>query len=331
MSEQQPPRPPRSLRDRTGARKLENSELPPSDYIQKKTIEKPADFSDGQDYLSQVDQESEDNNFNNVSVDDDEDEPIPSLNTPQNKPKVQVLNVRENRKEKKEPKNQISTEQVKIEAKKQINENINKVKDEFKEVEDAFEDTKEEINKIKEKVSEETQVVKAKIIAFGVQALEKLLTTPKNILMGIVFRKKKRPVEKEEKPRTDNIDISSANKKQIPKVKYAELLAQNIDFLTYDKKRFVEQHDTGALMEEIFMANVISDIKYCVRFVADLPSPAKGHYAGRKISEIFEDSTSEDINKFLYYALTNPESFKRNRFKFSEAYATWLIRKSHEM
>lgn len=331
MSEHQPPRPPRSLRDRAEARKLENTELPPSDYIQKKPIEKPSDFSDGQDYLSQVDQEADNNNFNNVSVDDDEDEPIPSLSSSQNKPKVQVLNVRENRKEKKEPKNKISTEEIKVEAKKQINENINKVKDEFKEVEDAFEDTKEEINKIKEKVSEETQMVKAKIMAFGVQALEKLLTAPKNILMGIVFRKKKRPVEKDEQTRTDNIDISSANKKQIPKVKYADLLAQNIDFLTYDKKRFVEQHDTGALMEEIFMANVISDIKYCVRFVSELPSPVKGHYSGRRISDIFEESTSEDINKFLYYALTNPETFKRNRFKFSEAYATWLIRKSHEM
>lgn len=329
MSEQQPPRPPRSLRDRTGARKLDNTELPPSDYIEKKTIEKQPEYSDGQDYLSQIDQEEE-SNFNNVSIDDDEDDPIPpQAHLQQNKPKVQVLNVREKRKEKKEPLAKVSTENIKVEAKKQLNENISKVKDEFKEIEETFEDTKEEIGKIKDKVTQETQLMKAKVIAFGIQTLEKLLTAPKNILMGIVFKKKKRPVEKEE-TKVDNVEISKKAKKQIPKVKYAELLAQNIDFLTYDKKRFVEQYDSGALMEEIFMSNVISDIKYCVRFVADLPSPTQGYYSGKRIADIFESSTSEDINKFLYYAIQNPETFKRNRFKFSEAYATWLIRKSHE-
>lgn len=324
MSEQ-PPRPPRSLRDRVGARNLDNTELPPSDYIEKKVIEKPDDYSNGEDYLSQVDQEPEETN---ISIDDMEDDPIPEQTS--NKPKVQVLNVRENRKEKKEPV-RVSTEEIKKEAKKEVNEKINKVKNEFKEVEEAFEDTKEELGKIKDKVAEETQVVKAKVIAFGIQALEKLLTAPKNILIGLVFRKKKRPPEKTTTSSETKKESGRVVKKQIPKIKYADLLAQNIDFLTYDKRRFVESYDTGSLLEEIFFSNVISDIKYCVRFVGELPSPSQGYYAGRKITEIFENSTSEDINKFLYYVSLNPETFKRNRFKFSEAYATWLIRKSHEM
>lgn len=332
MSEQ-PPRPPRSLRDRMGARKIENSDLPPSDYIEKKTIEKPSDYSDGQDYLSSVDDSEQDQQFDNVNVDDDfEDDPIPEQTGA--KPKVQVLNVREKRKEKKETLKVVDTESVKQQAKKQLSENVSKVKNEFQEVEDAFADTKEEFNKITEKVSQEVEIVKAKALVMGIQALEKILSAPKAMLMGMVFRKKKRPVEKQESKSMDNVDIGQPkqnNKKQIPKIKYADLLAKNIDFLTYDKRRFVDAYDTGALLEEIFMSNVISDIKYCVRYVTELPSPTQGIYTGRKISEIFENITSEDINRFLYYVDTNPETFKRNRYKFSEAYATWLIRKSHEL
>lgn len=324
MSEQ-PPRPPRSLRDRAEARNVENSALPPSDYIEKKPVEKPEDYSTGEDYLSQID-EIDDSNI--VITDDMEDDPIPEQTS--NKPKVQVLNVRENRKEKKQS-IKTSTEEIKKEAKKEVSEKINKVKNEFAEIEVAFEDTKEEINKIKDKVAEETQVVKAKVIALGLQSLEKILSAPKNILMGLVFKKKKRPVEKKLSVNENKKESSKPTKKQIPKVKYADLLAQNIDFLTYDKRRFVEAYDTGTILEEIFLSNVISDIKYCVRFVGDLPSPTQGDYAHRKITEIFESSTPEDINRFLYYVTLNPETFKRNRFKFSEAYATWLIRKSHEL
>ncbi len=330
MSEyQEPPRPPRSLRDRLGARKVENTELPPSDYIEKKVVETTTNYSDGKDYLSEIDQESDETNHSSLS--DEEDDPIPTLQEI-NKPKVQILNVRDNRKEKKksEKLEKISTEHIKQEAKKQLQENTNKVKEEFKEIEESFEDTKEEINKIKDKVSEEMQVVKAKILVFGVQALEKLLSVPKSLLMGMIFSRKKRPIEeKNEDIITNNQTKEQQNK--IPKIKYGDLLSKNIDFLTYDKKRFVDVYDTGTLLEEIFMSNVISDIKYCVRYVGDLPSVTQGIYSGRKISEIFENITSEDINRFLYYVSLNTETFRRNKYKFSEAFATWILRKSHEL
>lgn len=327
MSEeyQEPPRPPRSLRDRLGARKIEESVLPPSNYIEKKLVD--TESSNSQDYLSEIDQESEEN-YNNIPIEDD---PIPSQT---NKPKVQILNVRENRKEKNKSEKieKISTETIKKEAKKKLDENVSKVKNEFQEIEESFEDTKEEIGKIKDKVSQEAQVVKAKIMVFGIQAMEKLLSMPKALLMGFVFGKKKRRIEKDDSETvTVTKEIRKETKKQIPKIRYADLLAKDIDFLTYDRKRFVDDYDTGALLEEIFMSNVISDIKYCVRYVAELPSPTQGMYAGRKIAEIFENVTSEDINRFLYYVNNNSETFKRNKYKFSEAYATWILRKSHEL
>lgn len=327
MSEyQEPPRPARSLRDRLGARRLDESELPPSDYIEKKVIESPEDFSNGQDYLDEIDSVSDENDFDNISV-DEEDDPIPALDQ-QSKPKVQILNVRENRKEK-EKLEKISTESLKQEAKKQIKENVDKVKSDFQEIEESFEDTKEEIAKITDKVTQEAQIVKAKVMFFGIQAMEKLLNAPKALLMGLVFKKKKQPVVKEVK--SNNPSKSNNEVKKLPKIKYADLLAQNIDFLAYDKKRFVDAYDTGTLLEEIFMSNVISDIKYCVKYVTDLPTPNQGIYKDRKIAEIFENVTSEDINRFLYYVINNPETFKRNKYKFSEAFATWVLKKSQEL
>jgi hypothetical protein len=303
---EQPARPPRSLRDR---RHLSNTDLPPTDYInteaREEIREKPDDFDQqAQNYLSRFEE-------------DEEDEPdnIPVVE-PDKKPKVQVLNVREKR---------ISTEEAKKATKEKIKEEVDKVKDELQKVEEVVEDTKEELNKIGNKISENAAIYKAKIIEFSLKAADFLLTVPKDFIMRMVFRRKTAG-----KPKKEDNKQGEVKEKVIPKVKYSSLLAKKIEFLAYDKKPLAEGSDTGILLEQIFMSNTIADVQFCIKYVTDLPIPDKGIYKGRRITEIFENVTSEDINRFLYYVQTNPDPFIGSNYKFSEAFATWIIRKSHE-
>jgi len=109
---------------------------------------------------------------------------------------------------------------------------------------------------------------------------------------------------------------------------YANLVTQNINFLTFRKQPIVREDIEDK--ETVFIENALADIKYCKRFVDKLPSPTEGPYAGRSIVEIFENVQEEDISKFLTYVQKYPEIFKEKDFKISEAFATWVIKKSKE-
>lgn len=112
------------------------------------------------------------------------------------------------------------------------------------------------------------------------------------------------------------------------KTLYVDLLSQNIIFLTFRKQPIVREDVEDK--ETAFMENILSDIKYCKRFVDKLPSPTEGPYAGRSIVDIFENVQEEDILKFFTYVQKYPEVFKDKDFKISEAFATWVIKKSKE-
>src|SRR5690606_22313943 len=86
------------------------------------------------------------------------------------RPKVQVLNVRQKR---------ISADEARKESKKKIKEDVDKVKEEFEKVEEVVEDTKEELGKITEKVKEDASLLRAKLTAIGLKAVETLLIMPK--------------------------------------------------------------------------------------------------------------------------------------------------------
>ena len=317
---EEPPRPPRSLRGRLGAREApQNQELLPTDYIKNNESEpeKPSDFDESaQSYLSQL--EDLDEEEISKRLEDDEDEQIPV-----NKPKVTVLNVREKK---------ISTDEVKKDTKKVIEKEVEKVKEEFQKVEEIVEEAKEELTKVKDKIAMQAALLKAKAMEFGIRVFDSVLTFAKDFALRIRFKKKKeKPEQSSENITKAPIKPEQTKNKKIPKIKYGSLLAQGINFLTYDKRPLADSRDSGAILEEIFMANTIADIRYCIKYVTDLPFANKGIYANRPIVEIFEHITPEDINNFLYYVSNNPEPFVGNNYKFSEAFATWIIRKSHEI
>lgn len=320
---QEPPRPRRSLRDRADARYISDSEAPPTTYIKPNhNTQEVSDSDSAQSYLSQIDEETEELETLET-LDDFEDEPIPDLNSSNisttSKPKVQVLNVRQKK---------FSTKESKEESKKDIKANVDKVKNEFQKVGGDVQKTKDELSKIGEKIAEDAEEVKAKVTEFGIKTVEKMLTAPLNAITNLFFGKKK------------TVNTNSSNntskgkaptKKTLPKIKYSSLMEKKIEFLAYDKKKIVEGYEAGPVLEEIFMSNALADLRYCVRYVQDLPCAITGIYANKRIADIFESITPDDINNFLYYVISNPEPFIGNNYKFSEAFATWVIRKSHEL
>jgi len=297
------PRPPRSLRNRNSI-----PERPSAiDGSASKSNEKPKDYgSESESYMEKIEDE--------LSEKEDTEEKVENIIAAANKgAKVQVLNLRSNR---------FSADETTKKSKEKIREDVGKVKEEFQKVEEVVEETKEELSKLTEKVKEDANQIKEKITHFGLKTFEKILNSPKEFVLKLFFKKKEKP--REEKNSQPVI-------KKIPKIKYADLLAQHIEFLSHDKGTLVDPGDRGVLLEEIFLSNALADVKFCSRYVVELGMPTKGMYAEREIVEIFQNVTPEDLNYFLYYVNKNPEPFKGTKYKFSEAFATWILRKSHEI
>lgn len=118
---------------------------------------------------------------------------------------------------------------------------------------------------------------------------------------------------------------------EVPSLAYFPLYKQNIRFLTVAKKSMVLA--TGKSSEEVdrlFMDAALADVKACVEFVAQFPPPEQGPYKGRPMRQIFRNISERDIYFFLHYVKSQPEIFQNQNFKFSEAFASWILKRSHE-
>lgn len=314
MSSDELPRPKRSLRDRNSS---ESPVLQPPPELarptKKEVVVKSQSFDNSaQNYLSQIDK-------NEV----EEEEKTSVVNNVDNllnkKPKTQSSKVISSK---------IITKNIKEDSSKDIQESVKKVKNEFQKLEGSVNETKEELTRLSSKISEEATVAKEKVVEFGLQTIESLLNAPKNIINSMVFRKKSIPSTS---VNSKTQQTQPAKRKVVPKIKYADLVAQRVEFFTYDKERLVDRSLPANIVEEIFMTNSLADVKYCSRFVKDLQHPSAGIYAYKPISFIFDNVKAEDINYFLYYVSKNIPAFVGQNYKFSEAFATWIIRKSHEL
>lgn len=118
---------------------------------------------------------------------------------------------------------------------------------------------------------------------------------------------------------------------KIPQLSYAPLFNRNIKFQTFDKKAMViGTGKSEAEIDAFFIANTLEDVRKCIKFVEQFPPPTKGPYAGRQLREIFTQVEERDIYFFLHYIKQKPELFQNKNFKFSEAFASWVLSKSHE-
>ncbi|MFN8671301.1 MAG: hypothetical protein U0457_04350 [Candidatus Sericytochromatia bacterium] len=313
------PRPKRSLRDR-------NDDVHRPSYEElvtnPETIKKPINQQESaKNYLSQIDQTTEE--IEEPKQTTYTSKIKESIQKTAQKQKVQVLNIRDNRK---------VTDSIKNESKKEIKENIDKVKGEFQKIESSVKETKEELSKLGTKINQEVNVAKDKVVEFGLQTIESLLTAPKNIVQSMVFKKK--PVKSN--PQVNNnvpkapVQANST-KRNIPKINYSDLIKQRVEFSAYDKQKLVDPSLPQNIIESVFMTNAIADVKFCSKYVKELPHATTGMYALKPISFIFDNVKPEDINYFLYYVSLNIKAFSSQNYKFSEAFATWIIRKSHEI
>ncbi|PIQ24390.1 hypothetical protein COW36_24370 [bacterium (Candidatus Blackallbacteria) CG17_big_fil_post_rev_8_21_14_2_50_48_46] len=118
---------------------------------------------------------------------------------------------------------------------------------------------------------------------------------------------------------------------EVPALNYFPLYKQNIRFLTVQKKAMVLA--TGKSPEEVerlFMEKAMEDVRACIDLVAQFPAPSQGPYKGRPMRQIFRNISERDIYFFLHYINSQPEIFQNQNFKFSEAFASWLLKRSHE-
>ncbi|GIW23396.1 MAG: hypothetical protein KatS3mg068_2403 [Candidatus Sericytochromatia bacterium] len=293
------PRPPRSLRDRKSSINQQNNIISNSNNIS------PNLSNNSSSYLEEIEKNENPNNskvLNNTEVEENKDEPI--IEEKISKPKVTVLNIRKNStaelKEKLEKEREIINTQLKETIKKEI-----------KKVEEVVEEAKEEINEVKQKTINKINKTSQKIINYTVNKIETFVDKTKDLLLFFIFRKRK-------------------TKKVL--IKYSDLVKKNIEFLDYQNKSLVKGVDINSPnYEKIFLSNVIKDVRYCERFVRDIPPNTQGIYANKNLSDIFKNIKDRDIYRFIDYIYNNPDNFVGKKYKFSEAFATWIVKKSHEI
>lgn len=118
---------------------------------------------------------------------------------------------------------------------------------------------------------------------------------------------------------------------EVAQVVYHLLYKDNIRFQTVDKKQLVLA--SGKSAEEVdaaFMERALEDVRNCISLVEKFPAPTQGPYKGKPLKQIFKNVRERDIYFFLHYVKAQPEVFRAQNFKFSEAFASWLLKRSHE-
>ncbi|HEY9843619.1 MAG: hypothetical protein ACAI44_22265 [Candidatus Sericytochromatia bacterium] len=116
----------------------------------------------------------------------------------------------------------------------------------------------------------------------------------------------------------------------IPPVQYAALLKEGVLFQTFDKQALVEDPESydPQPLQALFVENALQDIRKCVKLVRELPDPTEGPYAGIPMAYIFKHIREHDLYYFMHYVLSKPEPFRKKTFKISEAFGTWILKRS---
>lgn len=116
----------------------------------------------------------------------------------------------------------------------------------------------------------------------------------------------------------------------VPPVQYAALLKEGVLFQTFDKQQLVikpESLDPETLQTQ-FVENALQDIRKCIKLVKDLPDPTEGPYTGIPLAYTFKNIREQDLFFFMHYVLSKPDPFRKKTFKISEAFATWILKRS---
>lgn len=236
-----------------------------------------------------------------------------------------------------------------------------KLKSNLQDFEGQIDKTKETVKETGDAVSENIKQLSENItqtVVNGIQKVSKGL----NALINNFGRKKKAAAPEEdfddedfedepivEKPSGSPAAKAAASKTQspksqspskapspleqvpdIPQVYYADLLKEKVYFHSFDKKPLVdnpEDYDRESLQKE-FIHNALDDIRKCIKLVRDLPDPKEGPYAGVPLAYIFKNVRSKDLFFFMHYVLSKPGPFRKKTFKISEAFATWILKRS---
>jgi hypothetical protein len=118
---------------------------------------------------------------------------------------------------------------------------------------------------------------------------------------------------------------------QVPEVPYSPLYNDNIRFQTVTRKQLViAAGKSPAEVDAMFIQNAMEDARQCVDFVSQFPPSKQGPYKDRPLRDIFKRIQPRDIHFFLHYVKSQPDVFRNRNLKFSEAFASWILKRSHE-
>lgn len=132
--------------------------------------------------------------------------------------------------------------------------------------------------------------------------------------------------EEEDLPEEEEEDLGPEAKTS----NFSDMIELNISFTDNMKKVLYKKNQSmsqrlGAMEEDLIMSNALLAIAECAEFTKDLPSPAKGLFAGKKIYDIMSNVTKGDVAVFLGFVKAYPGKYIGKEWKISETFATWLI------
>lgn len=109
---------------------------------------------------------------------------------------------------------------------------------------------------------------------------------------------------------------------------FSELAKKGIIFLDIKNNPLYDDFpkDFSPENENDLLEKALKEISRCSPLAKNLPSPTKGKYSNRPMTDILEKIQMSDLKMFLQYVYTHPKPFMEKQFRISEAFATWAYK-----
>lgn len=106
---------------------------------------------------------------------------------------------------------------------------------------------------------------------------------------------------------------------------FGELAKKGIIFLDIKNNPLYDDFPKEFSPEEEnnLLEKALKEISRCAPLAKNLPSPTKGRYYNKPMTDILEKIQMEDLKMFLQYVYTHPKPFIERKLRLSEAFATW--------
>lgn len=129
----------------------------------------------------------------------------------------------------------------------------------------------------------------------------------------------------------DDDTVQAVPEKQVSFVALAEkniIFTDNRKVPLYTQEQMIGKNGyavSETVVRPLIMEKVIEAFQEVAPKAKAIPTPDKGIYAGRPMTEVMEQISEVDVDRFLRYVLKFPVGYAGKRYRITESFAGWVV------